>query len=79
MSLGDACAQRDKNAGNILVRCAVSLHQVSEKMGGIAKSVANGSEVVVQKLALSSGATANSIKVSCYELHSSSHWLLGVV
>lgn len=39
------------------------MHQVSQKMGGIAESVANGSEVVVQKLALSSSATANSIKV----------------
>ena len=33
-------------------------------MGGIAESVANGSEAVVQKLDLSSSATANSIKVS---------------
>lgn len=32
-------------------------------MGGIAESVANGSEAVVQKLDLSSSATANSIKV----------------
>eukprot|EP00903_Cladosiphon_okamuranus_P005834 g5775.t1 len=36
--------------------------EVSQKMGGIAESVAHGSEVVVQKLALSSSATANSIK-----------------
>lgn len=43
-------------------------------MGGIAESVADGSEVVVQKLALSSSATENSIKVCAP--HSASHRLL---
>ncbi|CAM9924291.1 unnamed protein product, partial [Ectocarpus sp. 6 AP-2014] len=36
--------------------------EVSQKMGGIAESVANGSESVAKKLALSSSATGNSIK-----------------
>ncbi|CAN0246722.1 unnamed protein product [Pylaiella littoralis] len=36
--------------------------EVSQKMGGIAESVADGSEKVVQRMALSSTATINSIK-----------------
>lgn len=58
----EICAQANQCRFALLGWCGA--HQVSQKMGGIAESVADGSEVVVQKLAFSSSATANSIKVS---------------